>query len=181
MKLLLTCWWHFAGYLLPPMAVVFLMNLLDEGFSGGDLGGMLVGWGGVSLCAAVLAVVLLRRRARGAGIVLTVGALADRQIRLLRARDPGDGWQTRVRDRLAAGERASLVAEKGREEIWFRWRPGRSDRSVWGSLAFDADAGTVVLDLRDGERLLGVAGLRRGAAFTALCQVAVALELTGDP
>lgn len=50
---------------------------------------------------------------------------------------------------------------------------------MYGSLAFDPATGTVLVDLRDGEGHLGVAGLRRGTAFVAVCQVAGELELTG--
>ncbi|MFJ1610474.1 hypothetical protein ACIOHS_45300 [Streptomyces sp. NPDC088253] len=83
-----------------------------------------------------------------------------------------DGWQERVREKPAASERAFLVAEKGHEEIRFRWRPGRGNQSVWGSMSFDAPSGDVVLDVRDGEGLLGVAGLGKGASFAAVCQIA---------
>jgi hypothetical protein len=57
----------------------------------------------------------------------------------------------RVRDQLRASERAFLIAGKGREEIRFRWRPGRGDRSVWGSMAFDATSGDVRLDVATGK------------------------------
>jgi hypothetical protein len=85
-----------------------------------------------------------------------------------------DGWQERVREKLAASERAFLVAEKGQEEIHFRWRPGWGKQSVWGSMSFDAPSGDVV---RDGEGLLGVAGLGKGSSFAAVCQTAGATGL----
>jgi hypothetical protein len=129
----------------------------------------------VSLATAAIGVLLLRRRARGVGVPLSAGALDERQTHLLRTAPVSDGWQERIRGELTASDRAFLVAdvaEKGREEIHFRWRPGRSDRSVWGSMTFDAASGTVLLDVHDGEGLLGVAGLGKGASFVAVCQIA---------
>ncbi|MFI6486440.1 hypothetical protein [Streptomyces sp. NPDC050564] len=119
----------------------------------------------MSLAGAALAVLSLRGRARGAGVPLSAEALDEHQRHVLRAMPLSEGWQERVRDQLTACERAFLVAEKGREEIHFRWRPGRGDRSVWGSMAFDATSGDVRLDVRDREGLLGVAGLGKGSAF----------------
>ncbi|MFJ5267586.1 hypothetical protein [Streptomyces sp. NPDC088358] len=88
-----------------------------------------------------------------------------------------DGWQERVREELAASERAFVVAGTGREGIHFRWRPGRGKQSVRGSMSFDVPSGDVVLDVREGEGLLGVAGLGRGSSFAAVCQIAGATGL----
>lgn len=82
-----------------------------------------------------------------------------------------------MRTELKASGRASVTAEKGREEIWFHWCPGRRDRAVWGSITFDEPSGTVRLDLRDGAAYTGGGELRRGAAFVALCQLARELGL----
>lgn len=122
----------------------------------------------------------LRRRARTAGIPLTPDVLARRQIRQLRVLRPTVGWSDRMRTELKASGRVSVTAEKGREEIWFHWRPGRRRHTVWGSITFDEASGTVVLDLREGAAYTGVSGLRRGAAFVALCQVAGELGLVGS-
>jgi hypothetical protein len=122
--------------------------------------------------ARVYVIRSLRRRAGAVGIPLSVEALDDRQTHVLRPVPVSDGWQERVREKLAASERAFLVAEKGHEEIHFRWRPGRGKQSVWGSMSFDAPSGDVVLDVRDGEGLLGVAGLGKGSSFAAVCQIA---------
>ncbi|WP_406169215.1 hypothetical protein [Streptomyces sp. NBC_00996] len=46
-------------------------------------------------------------------------------------------------------------------------------------MAFDATSGDVRLDVRDGEDLLGVAGLGKGSAFAAVCQMARAAGLSG--
>ncbi|SED55727.1 hypothetical protein SAMN05216489_03775 [Streptomyces sp. 3213] len=119
----------------------------------------------------------LRRRARTAGLPLTPDALARRQIRQLRVLRPSVGWPDRMRTELKASDRASVTAEKGREEVWFQWRPGRRRHTVWGSITFDEAAGTVLLDLREGAAYTGVSGVRRGASFVALCQVAGRLGL----
>jgi hypothetical protein len=128
-------------------------------------------WAVVSAVWAVMAWLLLRRRARTAGITLTPEALADRQTHQLRALRPSVGWSDRMRTELKASDRASVTAEKGREEIWFHWRPGRRRHTVWGSIAFDETAGTVRLDLRE-EEASGGLGVARGASFVALCQLA---------
>ncbi|MFJ5303913.1 hypothetical protein [Streptomyces sp. NPDC088350] len=119
----------------------------------------------------------LRRRARAAGIPLTPDVLARRQTRQLRVLRPSVGWSDRMRTELKASDRASVTAEKGREELWFHWRPGRRRHTVWGSITFDESSGTVVLDLREGAAYTGVSGLRRGASFVALCQIAGKLGL----
>ncbi|MFF3405976.1 hypothetical protein ACFYW8_07130 [Streptomyces sp. NPDC002742] len=134
-------------------------------------------WGILSLGLAAFAVRSLRRRARAAGIALSVGALDERQTHVLRPVSFSDGWQERVREELVASERAFLVVGNFREEIRFRWRPGWGDQSVRGVMSFDALSGDVVLDVRDGEGLLGVAGLGKGASFTAVCQIAGATGL----
>lgn len=82
-------------------------------------------WGILTLPVAALGVWSLRRRAGAAGIALSASALDDRQTHVLRPVLVSDGWQDRVREELATSERAFLVAEKGDEEIHFRWRPGR--------------------------------------------------------
>ncbi|WP_329249933.1 hypothetical protein OG223_19295 [Streptomyces sp. NBC_01478] len=119
----------------------------------------------------------LRHRARTSGITLIPDALAAHQTRQLRVLRPSVGWPDRIRTDLKSSGRASVTAEKGREEIWFRWRPGRRSRTVWGSIAFDEGAGTVRLDLRASGVYTGSSGLRRGASFVTLCQVAGELGL----
>ncbi|XUL88175.1 hypothetical protein ACQ86D_17125 [Streptomyces galilaeus] len=119
----------------------------------------------------------LRRRARTAGVPLTPDALACRQTRQLRVLRPSVGWPDRMRTDLKASDRAVVTAEKGREEVWFQWRPGWRRHTVWGSITFDEAAGTVRLDLREGAAYTGVSGVRRGASFVALCQVAGGLGL----
>ncbi|MFJ6831895.1 hypothetical protein [Streptomyces sp. NPDC091209] len=134
-------------------------------------------WGILSLGLAAFAVRSLRRRARATGIALSVGALDQRQTHLLRPVSFSDGWQERVRGELLASKRVFLVIGDFHQEIHFRWRPGRGDRSVLGSMSVDALSGDVVLDVRDDEGLLGVAGLGKGASFTAMCQIAGATGL----
>ncbi|WP_369246643.1 hypothetical protein [Streptomyces sp. R41] len=181
MRLLLACWRTVVGRLLPLAVTQLLIVLWQDGFTWASLGKQLASglpaWGVVSLVAAAIGFLALGRRARASGLALSAGALDERQTHVLRAMPVSEGWQERVRDRLTASERAFLVAEKGREEIHFRWRPGRGDQSVWGSMAFDATSGDVRLDVRDGEGLLGVAGLGKGSAFAAVCQIARAAGL----
>ncbi|MFE2420964.1 hypothetical protein [Streptomyces hokutonensis] len=119
----------------------------------------------------------LRRRARAAGIPLTPDTLARRQTHQLRVLRPSVGWPDRMRTDLKASDRAVVTAEKGREEVWFQWRPGWRRHTVWGSITFDEAAGTVLLDLREGAAYTGVSGVRPGASFVALCQVAGGLGL----
>ncbi|MGW3107136.1 hypothetical protein [Streptomyces sp. NPDC001100] len=121
----------------------------------------------------------LRRRARTAGVPLAPDALARRQTRQLRVLRPSVGWPDRMRTELKASDRASVTAEKGREEVWFQWRPGLRRHTVWGSITLDEAAGTVLLDLREGAAYTGVSGVRPGASFVALCQVAGGLGLVG--
>ncbi|MEV8031845.1 hypothetical protein [Streptomyces sp. NPDC086182] len=107
-------------------------------------------WGILLLGSAAFGVWSLRRRAGAAGIALSADALEARQTHVLRPVPFSDGWRERVREGLVASERAFLVAGKGDEEIHFRWRPGRGEQSVWGSMSFDAPSGDAVLDVRDG-------------------------------
>ncbi|MDT7842276.1 hypothetical protein [Streptomyces justiciae] len=183
MKVLMACWRAAVAIQSPLMVIQLLAGLVDDGFTWSNLGLELVtaplAWGTVSLLWAVLAWAWLRRRSRTAGLALSVEVLDDRQTHLLRVADVSDGWQERMRERLASAERAFLVAEKGQEEVSFRWRPGRSDHSVHGSLSFDTTSGTVLIDLRADESHLGVAGLRKGTSYVAMCQVAGELELRG--
>ncbi|MET9902657.1 hypothetical protein [Streptomyces sp. NPDC006446] len=175
-RLLLACWGTAAAQCLPLAATKMVIDLLDDDLSwpalGGEIAGMVLVWAVGSLVVAAVAVLLLRRRARTSGLLLSERALRKRQRHLLRPMLPGAGWRDRVREELTSSQRVFLVAEKGDEEIHFRWRPGRGDGSVWGSMTFDATAGTVLLDLREQEGLMGVAGLRRGSAFAAACQIA---------
>ncbi|MGW3914939.1 hypothetical protein ACWEBX_25935 [Streptomyces sp. NPDC005070] len=48
-------------------------------------------------------------------------------------------------------------------------------------MTFDEPSGDVVLDVRDGEELPGVAALGKGSAFTAVCQIAGATGLEAAP
>lgn len=112
-----------------------------------------------------------------AGIPLTPDALARRQTHQLRALRPSVGWSDRMRTELKASDRSVVTAEKGREELWFHWRPSLRRHTVWGSITFDEASGTVLLDLREGAEYTGVSGVRRGASFVALCQMARELGL----
>jgi len=205
MKLLLACWRAAVTIQSPLIVVQLLAGLVDHGFTWSNLGRQLVtallAWGTVSLLWAALVWAWLRRRSRTAGLAFSERVLDDRQTHLLRSADVSDGWQQRTRDRLTSSDRAFLIvgkgreaagksqevagkgqeaAGKGREEIRFRWRPGRrADHSVHGSLSFDAAAGTVLVDLREGDHHLGVAGLRKGTSYVAMCQLARELELRG--
>ncbi|SNX58510.1 hypothetical protein SAMN06272735_3006 [Streptomyces sp. TLI_55] len=191
MKLLLACWRAAVDIQSPLMVVQLLVGLVDDGFTWSNLGRELVTalltWGTLSLLWAVLVWAWLRRRSRTAGLAFSAHVLDERQSHLLRSADLSDGWQQRIRDRLTSSDRAFLIAgkgpeiaDKGQEEVRFLWRPGRrADDSVHGSLSFDAAAGTVRVDLREGERHLGVAGLRKGTSYVAMCQVARELELRG--
>ncbi|WP_328452388.1 hypothetical protein OG780_27045 [Streptomyces sp. NBC_00386] len=185
MKLLTACWCAAAARYAPMVLALTVIDFVADGFT----------WDSVreaaavvppvlavvSLGAAAFAVRSLRGRARAAGIALSAGALDDRQTHVLRPVRLSDGWQEQVREELMASERSFLVAEKGREEIHFRWRPWRGEPSVWGSMSFDAPSGGVVLDVRDGEGLRGVVGLGKGSVFTAVCQIAGAAGLEGVP
>ncbi|MFD4410097.1 MULTISPECIES: hypothetical protein [unclassified Streptomyces] len=185
MRLLMACWGTAAGRCVPLAGAQLAIALWQDGFTWGALrqqtASALLAWGAVALAVAVIGSLSLRKRARRAGVPLSVEALDERQTHLLRAAPVADGWQQRVRDELTASERVFLVAEKGREELHFRWRPGRGGQSVWGTMAFDATSGDVCLDVRDEEGLLGVAGLGKGASFAAVCQIARATGLSPAP
>ncbi|MCT9104564.1 hypothetical protein ACFWD7_57620 [Streptomyces mirabilis] len=180
-KLLMACWRAAAAKCVPVALTMMLIDLVNDGFTWDSVSGELVFipliWGILTFATAAVGVRSLRRRAGAAGIPLSVEALDDRQTHVLRPVPVSDGWQERVREKLAASERAFLVAEKGQEEVHFRWRPGRGKQSVWGSMSFEAPSGDVVLDVRDGEGLLGVAGLGKGSSFAAVCQIAGATGL----
>ncbi|MCX5363528.1 hypothetical protein OG864_33095 [Streptomyces sp. NBC_00124] len=158
-----------------------LLSLWDDHSSWSAMGqgvlASLAAWGAVSFVWAVVAWLLLKRRAWAAGVRLDPGVFEERQTHLLRA---DAGRQDQVRERLAACERAFLVLEPAADAVTFRWRPGRrSDHSVRASLTFDAVAGTVLVDVKGGDGHTGVAGLRKGTAFLAVCQIARALGLVG--
>ncbi|WP_328509763.1 hypothetical protein OG981_21725 [Streptomyces mirabilis] len=180
-KLLMVCWRVAAAQCVPLALIMTFIDLVNDGLTWDSVSGELVftplTWGILTFAVAVGGVWSLRRRAGATGIPLSAEALDDRQTHVLRPVPVSDGWQERVREKLAASERVFLVAEKGQEEIHFRWRPGRGKQSVWGSMSFDAPSGDVVLDVRDGEGLLGVAGLGKGSSFAAVCQIAGATGL----
>ncbi|NNN38081.1 hypothetical protein HLK59_48835 [Streptomyces sp. S3(2020)] len=178
------CWRASATFFSPLMIVPVLSSLWDDHHSwtamGLDLVGMAVAWGVVSFVWAAVAWGLLKRRARAAGLRLGSGSFEERQTHLLSSPRADEGGQDRVRERLADCERAFLVLGPAADEITFRWRPGRNkDHSVRASLTFDAVAGTVLVDVKGGDGHLGVAGLRKGSAFLAVCQIARALGLEG--
>ena len=171
------CWREAACAVAVPVVIRAGFELWDRGGIAWSTAGELAAtWAAASVVWAVVAWLSLRHRARGSGLTLTPDALAARQTRQLRVLRPSVGWSDRMRTELKASDRASVTAEKGREEIWFHWRPGWRRRTVWGSIAFDEVSGTVVLDLRD-EEMAG--GLRKGASFVAMCQVAGVLGLVG--
>lgn len=178
MKVWVGCWWEAVCALAVPMVIQVGIRLWDQdGAAWTAAGEHLSAWAAVTVVWAAVAWLLLRHRARRSGIALTPDALAAHQTRQLRVLRPSVGWPDRMRTELKASDRAFVTAEKGREEIWFHWRPGRRGRTVWGSLAFDEGAGTVRLDLRASGVYTGSSGLRRGSAFVALCQVAGGLGL----
>ncbi|MEV6534036.1 hypothetical protein ACGFWD_11815 [Streptomyces sp. NPDC048448] len=180
-NLLMACWRAAAVRCVSLALTMTFIDLVNDGFTWDSVSGELVfsplTWGILTFAVAVVGVWSLRRRAGTAGIPLSVEALDGRQTHVLRPVPVSDGWQERVRERLAASERAFLVAEKGHEGIHFRWRPGRGQQSVRGSMSFDVPSGDVVLDVREGEGLLGVAGLGKGSSFAAVCQIAGATGL----
>ncbi|MEV7884592.1 hypothetical protein ACWD3I_01995 [Streptomyces sp. NPDC002817] len=178
------CWRASATFFSPLMILPVLSSLWDDHHSwsamGLDLVGMAVAWGVVSLVWAAVAWLLLKRRARAAGVRLDAAAFEERQTHLLWSRRADEGRQDQVRERLADCERAFLVLEPAADEITFRWRPGRDkDHSVRASLTFDAVAGTVLVDVKGGDGHKGVAGLSKGTAFLAVCQIARTLGLVG--
>ncbi|MEV6499325.1 hypothetical protein [Streptomyces prunicolor] len=172
------CWRDAACAVAVPVVIRVGFELWDRGGLAWSAAGELAAtWAAASVVLAAVAWLLLRHRARRSGITLTPDALAARQTRQLRVLRPSVGWSDRMRTELKASDRASVTAEKGREEIWFHWRPGRRRRTVWGSIAFDERSGTVVVDLRAGAAHTGSSGLGRGASFVALCQVGEELGL----
>ncbi|MFE2535506.1 hypothetical protein [Streptomyces sp. NPDC059371] len=185
MKLLMACWRAAGARCVPGAFILMAMDFVDDGLTWHSVGGALVLkpllWAVMALGWAAVGVRSLRRRAGTAGIALSVAVLDDRQKHVLRPVRSSHGWQERVREELLASERSFLVAEKGREEVHFRWRLGRKDRSVWGSMTFDEPSGDVVLDVRDSEEFPGVAALGKGSAFTAVCQIAGATGLEAAP
>lgn len=185
MKLLTACWRAAAARYAPMTLVLTGIDVVGDGLTWDSVREAVavvpLVLAVVSLGAAAFAVRSLRRRARAAGIALSAGVLDDRQTHVLRPVLLSDGWQERVREELMASQRSFLVAEKGREEIDFRWRPWRGEESVRGSMSFDAPSGGVVLDVRDGEGLRGVVGLGQGSVFAAVCQIAGATGLEGVP
>ncbi|MFF2362255.1 hypothetical protein ACFVU0_05985 [Streptomyces sp. NPDC058122] len=185
MKLLMACWRTAGARCVPVALPLMAVEFVDGGFGRDSVALVLVGrpsiWAVLALGWAAIGARLLRRRAAAAGITLSVAVLDDRQKHVLRPVRGSEGWQERVRGELLASERSFLVAEKSREEVHFRWRPGRKDQSVWGSMTFDEPSGDVVLDVRDGEEFPGVAALGKGTAFTAVCQIAGATGLEAAP
>ncbi|MET8137503.1 hypothetical protein [Streptomyces sp. NPDC005251] len=182
MKLLMACWRAAAAKCVAPALTLTVLDFVNDGFTftwksvTETVVFKPLMWGILSLGPAAFGVWSLRRRAGAAGIALSADALEARQTHVLRPVPFSDGRQERVREELLASERAFLVAGKG-HEIHFRWRPGRGKQSVRGSMSFDEPSGDVVLDVRDGEGLLGVAGLGKGSSFAAVCQIAGATGL----
>ena len=173
MKVWLGCWREAAGALAVPAVIRIGFELWDRGGLGwGTAAEITTVWAVVGVVWATAAWLSLRHRARTSGITLTPDALTGRQTRQLRVPRPSVGWSDRMRTELKTSDRASVAAEKGSEEIWFHWRPGLRRHTVWGSITFDEPSGTVLVDLREGSVYTGVSGVRRGASFVALCQVA---------
>ncbi|MFJ9242440.1 hypothetical protein [Streptomyces sp. NPDC101776] len=176
MKVWVGCWWEAVCALAVPMVIQVGFRLWDQGGDWGAVGEIAATWVAGTVVWAAVAWLSLRHRAHRSGIALASDALAAHQTRRLRVLRPSVG----LRAELKSSPRASVTAEKGREEIWFHWRPGRRNRTVWGSIAFDEGAGTVRLDLRASGVYTGSSGLRRGASFVALCQVAGGLGLSEE-
>lgn len=158
------CWREAAGGFGAVLGTVEMLRVAlgQDGITWAEAGEDVVLWAAVSVVWAVVTSLSLRRRARTVGVAFTPDVLADRQTRQLRALRPSVGWSDRMRAELKASDRVAVTAEKGREEIWFRWRPGRHGHTVWGSITFDEPSGTVLLDLREGEAYTGISGVRRG-------------------
>ncbi|MBK3582095.1 hypothetical protein JHN63_51875, partial [Streptomyces sp. MBT65] len=171
MKVWAGYWWEAVCALAVPMAIQVGLRLWDQGGAWRAAGEIAATWAAVTVVWAAVAWLSLRHRARGSGITLAPDALAAHQTRQLHVLRPSVGWPDRIRTELNSSPRASVTAEKGSEEIWFHWRPGRRNRTVWDSIAIDEGAGTVRLDLRASGVYTGSSGLRRGVAFVALCQV----------
>ncbi|WP_329350851.1 hypothetical protein OG226_32050 [Streptomyces sp. NBC_01261] len=179
MRVLVGCWREAAGGFGAVLGTVEMLRVAlgQDGITWAEAGEDVVLWAAVSVVWAVVTSLSLRRRARTVGVAFTPDVLADRQTRQLRALQPSVGWSDRMGAELKASDRVAVTAEKGREEIWFRWRPGRHGHTVWGSITFDEPSGTVLLDLREGEAYTGISGVRRGVSFVALCQLAQGLGL----
>ncbi|MFJ9627814.1 hypothetical protein ACIQPR_16690 [Streptomyces sp. NPDC091280] len=179
MKVWVGCWREAAGALAVPALIQVGLRLWDRDLAWGAAIESAAAWAAVGAVWAAVTWLALRLRAHRSGITLAPDALATHQTRRLRVLRPSVGWPDRLRTELGSSDRAFVTAEKGREEIWFHWRPGRRNRTVWGSIAFEETTGTVRLDLRASGAYTGSSGLRQGAAFMALCQVAGELGLAG--
>ncbi|MET7570818.1 hypothetical protein ABZT04_20310 [Streptomyces sp. NPDC005492] len=180
MRVLVGCWRAAVSLIVGIAVLQVFVDIWDEGgFVWSDAGKDSVAWSACTVVWAAVAWLSLRHRSRAAGVPLAPEALADRQTHQLRVLRPSEGWPDRMLAELKASDRVVVTAEKGREEIWFRWRLGRRRNMVWGSIAFDDASGAVLLDMREEEGAMGVAGLRKGAAFVAVCQIAGVLGLGG--
>ena len=172
-RLFLAFWRAPLGSLVPVMVLQMVMELVDHGIGRDGLLGVLtipLIWAVVLLVWAVAACRSLSRRARGTGLPLTVAALEETQVVTV----PGD--LARVRDRLGASGRASHVKETADGELVFRWRPFRSRRWAPGSVTYDGTTGSARVEIRAGDGHRGAAGLRKGTAFIAVCQIARAVS-----
>ncbi|TQE38499.1 hypothetical protein Sipo8835_05195 [Streptomyces ipomoeae] len=112
-----------------------------------------------------------------AGVRLRAGALDERQTHSFRPATAKDVWREGLHDELRSSARAFNIGADGDAELSFRWRPGRAKNSVRATLTLNGASGTVVLDVREGDCCTGAAGIRKGAAFIVLCQIALTTGL----
>jgi hypothetical protein len=169
-----------AADFVPPVAVVALPDVVRDVVHDGvswaavaDVALALSVWGGFAFVRAVCAVLSLVLRARGTGIAVSMDALAVTQVRTFAA--TRDGW-AKVRARLEAADRASRRIGGG-DQLHFRWRPFRGRRSVRAALSFDEGARYLRIEVHADDTLRAAAGLGKGGAFIALCQL---VRLTGQ-
>ncbi|MEV6054394.1 hypothetical protein [Streptomyces sp. NPDC052107] len=166
-RLLRKLWTAALADFLPLMIMLSLLDAWDDGLSWSAVAHVTLQpaiWAFVCFLFALYVCGALRRRARGTGIPVTVGALDPTQEYDFCAEQAA-----RLRPGLSASERAWDVLSG--EELHFRWRPFRGRRSVTGTVTFDDSSGEARLRLHADDSLMTGPGLRRASAFVALCQI----------
>ena len=175
MRLLLLCWRSAMSRCTPLMIVQVVMTVWQDDFSWtGVLEKILaaaVAWGTVGLAVAMVAWLLLYRRARAAGIELSAQALDERQAHLLWETRPDEGGLDRVRERLTSSERAYLLLEPARDELTFRWRPGR--RADIAALMLDGNTEMMEVVFQPADDRIGPAPTQPQRAPEAPLQVGI--------
>ncbi|MFF4750017.1 hypothetical protein ACWD5R_07860 [Streptomyces sp. NPDC002514] len=176
--LLVRLWGTALAEVVPLMVLTGLSDAVHDGLSWAALADVALApplWGALALVRAGCAVLSLVCRARGTGIAVTTDALAATQVRRLAASP--DDW-ARVRARLGTADRASHHVGGG-DQLHFRWRPFRARRTVQAQLSYDEAARHLRIEVRAMDTLRAAAGLDKGGAFIALCQVARCARPTG--